>query len=181
MKRFTALRMILLLSVALYGGAASAATQGSLGASSTGSVAITLSVARRVQISGLSDVALVAVSPQAAAISAQNVCVWSNTATKGYSVTASGSGAGNSFELSSGSGTAAYAVAWSDAAGQATGTPLNSGSVLSGLTSSATSPDCSSSGAASARLVVTVDPATLQATTPDTAYAGALNLVVSPE
>ena len=97
---FTALRTILLLGAALcYGGAAEAATQGSLGATSSGSIAISLSVAGRVQISGLSDVAFVAVSPDAAALSAQNVCVWSNTSTKGYTVTATGDGTANAFTL----------------------------------------------------------------------------------
>ena len=185
MKKFTILGTILLLGAALTGGAARAATQGSLGATSSGSISISLSVAGRVQISGLSDVAFVAVSPDVAASAAQNVCVWSNTATKGYSVTASGSGAVNAFELSGPANTVPYAVAWSDAAGQAAGqaagVPLSAGSALSGLTSSATSPDCSSGGAASSSLIVTVDPATLQAAQPDTAYTGALNLRVSPQ
>ena len=181
MMHFNALRTILLLSAALSGGAAEAATQGSLGATSSGSISISLSVAGRVQISGLSDVAFVAVSPDAAATAAQNVCVWSNTATKGYSVTASGSGAGNAFELSGPANTTPYAVAWSDATGQTSGTPLNAGAPLSGLTSSAIRPDCSSGGAASSSLIVTVDPAALQAAQPDTTYTGALNLLVSPQ
>jgi len=181
MTPFTSLRSILLLGAALCGGAAGAATQGSLGATSTGSISISLSVAGRVQISGLTDVAFVAVSPDAAAVSAQSLCVWSNTATKGYSVTASGSGAGDAFELSGPANTAAYAVAWSDVAGQSAGTPLNAGAALSGLTSSASSPDCSTGGAASSSLIVTVDPATLQAATPDTTYTGALNLLVTPQ
>ena len=181
MKKLTALRTILLLGTALCGGAASAATQGSLGATSTGSISISLTVAGRVQISGLSDVAFAAVSPDVAAISAQTVCIWSNTATKGYSVTASGSGAGNAFALASASGTALYAVAWNAASGQAEGTQLSAGAPLSGLTTSATSPDCSSGGAASSSLIVTVDPAALQSAQPDTAYTGALNLLVTPE
>lgn len=185
MMKFSTLRTILLLSAALCGGAASAATQGSLGATSSGTVSISLSVAGRVQISGLSDVAFVAVSPDMAATAAQNVCVWSNTATKGYSVTASGNGAGDAFELSGPANPAPYAVAWSDAAGQsagqASGTPLSAGAALSGLKSSASSPDCSSGGAASSSLIVTVDPATLQAAQPDTTYTGTLNLLVTPQ
>ena len=94
----------LALFAALNGNAALAATQGSQGATSAGSIAITLSVAGRVQISGLSDVSFVSVSPDVAAVSAQNVCVWSNTATKGYSLSASGSGAGSAFELAGTSG-----------------------------------------------------------------------------
>ena len=85
MTPITSLRTILLLGAALCGGASEAATQGTVGATSSGSISISLSVAGRVQISGLSDVAFVAVSPDAAAVSAQSLCVWSNTATKGYS------------------------------------------------------------------------------------------------
>ncbi len=181
MMQASPLQTIMLLGAALFGSAASAATQGSLGATSTGSIAISLSVAGRVQITGLGDVSFVAVSPDAAATSAQNVCVWSNTATRGYSVTASGSGAGNAFELSGPANTTPYAVAWSDAAGQTAGTPLGAGAALSGLRSSATSPDCGNGGAASSSLIVTVEPAALQAAQPDTTYTGALNLLVAPQ
>ncbi len=171
----------LVLCAALNSGEAEAATQGSMGATSSGSIAITLSVAGRVKIGGLSDVAFVAVLPDAAAIVAQNVCVWSNTATRGYSVTASGSGPGAAFELAAASQAAPYSVAWNDASGQAAGTPLAPGAALSGLTSDAASPDCSAGGGASSRLTVQVEPAVLQAVLPDTTYAGALNLLVTPE
>eukprot|EP00741_Cyanophora_paradoxa_P009045 tig00001467_g8758.t1 len=67
-------------------------TQGTLGATSTGSVSITASVANRAQITGLTDISFSAVDPATAATSAQSDCVWSNTATKGYSITATGSG-----------------------------------------------------------------------------------------
>lgn len=166
---------------ALNGSEAAAATQGSLGATSSGSIAITLSVAGRVQISGLGDVVFVAVSPEVAAISAQNVCVWSNTATRGYRVTASGSGAGSAFELAATSRAAPYAVAWNDTAGQSAGTPLVAGAMLSGLTSSAASPDCGAGGAGTSTLIVQVEPAALRAALPNTTYTGALNLLVSPE
>ena len=74
-----------------------------------------------------------------------------------------------------------YSVAWNDTAGQSAGTPLSAGTELSGQTSSATNPDCSSGGAASSTLIVQVEPAALQTAQPDTTYAGALNLLVSPE
>src|SRR5262245_5627324 len=70
-----------------------AATQGNLGATSTGSVAITASVPSRVRITGLADVAFTNQDPGTDASNAQDVCVWSNTATKGYTITATGSSA----------------------------------------------------------------------------------------
>lgn len=181
MRQFSAIKAILLLGAALIGSAAEAATQGSVGATSTASINISLSVAGRVQITGLSDVAFADVKPDVAATAAQNVCVWSNTATRGYSVTASGSGAGNAFELAGPSHAAPYTVAWSAASGQTSGTSLRAGATLSGLTSSATSPDCSTGGAASTSLIVSVDPATLQAAVPHSTYNGSLSLLVSPE
>src|SRR6478735_622858 len=71
---------------------AAAATNGALGATSTGSVQITVSVPSRVQITGLTDISFANAEPNAQALSAQNNCVWSNTATKGYTITATGSG-----------------------------------------------------------------------------------------
>jgi hypothetical protein len=160
---------------------ASAATQGELGASSTGSIAISLSVAKRVQIGGLNDVTFAAVSPDAEARAAQSVCVWSNTATRGYSVMASGDGAGQGFALSNGAASTPYSVAWHSAAGQASGTQLSSGTALTGLTSDAPSPDCAAGAAATSSLIVTVAVADLQQAQPESHYAGTLNLLVSPE
>ena len=59
-----------------------AATQGTLGTTSTGSVSIGATVPGRVQISGLTDVAFGTVDPTVPASSAENVCVWSNTSGK---------------------------------------------------------------------------------------------------
>src|SRR5687768_15086589 len=81
---------------------AHAASDGTLGATSQGSLTINASVASRVQISGLADVTFNAVDPSSPAANAQNVCVWSNTTTKGYRITATGSGAASAFTLSSG-------------------------------------------------------------------------------
>src|SRR5690348_10998300 len=68
--------------------AAIAATQGSFGATSTGSLSVSVSVPNRVRLSGLTDVAFTNQDPSVAASNAQNVCVWSNTSTRGYNVTA---------------------------------------------------------------------------------------------
>ena len=59
------------LLAVLAGETAQAATQGSLGSTSTGSVSISASVPSRVRISGLSDVALTNVDPSVDASNAQ--------------------------------------------------------------------------------------------------------------
>jgi hypothetical protein len=161
-------------------GTAFAATQGTLGATSTGSVSIGATIAGRAQISGLTDVAFGTVNPSVAASSAENVCVWSNTSGKGYQVTATGSGAANAFTLTDGTGTLAYSVEWAGSSGQASGTALTSGSALTGLSSTATSPTCAAGPAATASLIVKMTAANLQAAVAST-YNGTLTLVVAPQ
>jgi len=101
-------RLVMLGAVSagsLVAGPAFAATQGSLGATSTGTVSITASVPNRARITGLTDVSFANQDPSTAASNAEDVCVWSNTATKAYTITATGSGSGSAFTLSNGSGT----------------------------------------------------------------------------
>ena len=159
-----------------------ASTQGSFGSTSTGSVTINASVPGRVRISGLSDVTFSNVDPSSPATNAQNVCVWSNTSTRGYTITATGSGSANAFTLSSGAlPPVPYTVEWAPSSGQTSGTGLTAGSVLSGQTSSATNSDCSAGPSASASLVVSMNSSTLQGMTAGVTYNGTLTLVVAPE
>jgi hypothetical protein len=160
---------------------AHAATQGSLGSTSTGSVSISASVPTRVRISGLSDVAFTNVDPSTDASDAQNICVWSNTSTRGYRVTATGSGAGSGFALANAALTVPYTVEWSATSGQITGTSLAAGTALTGLTSSATNANCASGPAASASLIVKIASTDLQTMQASTSYTGTLTLVVAPE
>lgn len=161
---------------------AAASTQGTFGATSTGSVTINASVPGRVRISGLSDVTFSNVDPSIAASNAQNVCVWSNTSTRGYTITATGSGTANAFTLASGALPAVpYTVEWAASSGQTSGTSLTTGSALVGQTSSAINSDCSAGPAASASLIVGMSSSTLQTMTAGVTYNGTLTLVVAPE
>ena len=161
---------------------AAASTQGTFGSTSTGSVTINASVPGRVRISGLSDVTLSNVDPSVTASNAQNVCVWSNTSTRGYSITATGSGAANAFTLSSGAlPVVPYTVEWAQTSGQASGTGITASTALTGQTSSAINPDCSAGPAASASLIVSVASSALQGMTSGVTYNGTLTLVVAPE
>jgi hypothetical protein len=169
------------IAALLVQGPALAATQGSLGTTSTGSISIGASVPNRVQLTGLSDVSFTNQDPATPASNAQNVCVWSNTATKGYNVTASGSGAASAFTLASGAATVPYSVEWAGSSGQASGTGLTSGSALTGLTSTATSATCASGASSSASLIVKISTASLQTMQAATTYTGTLTLVVAPE
>jgi hypothetical protein len=166
----------------LLAGPALASTDGSFGATSTGSVVINASVPGRVRISGLTDVTFSNVDPSVAAADAQSVCVWSNTSTRGYSITATGSGAANAFTLSSGAlPVVPYTVEWAPTSGQTSGASLAAGTALTGQTSTATNSDCSAGPSASASLVVSVGSPTLQSMTAGVTYNGTLTLVVAPE
>lgn len=161
--------------------ALAAPTQGTLGATSTGSVTITVQVPSRVQITGLTDVAFGSVEPNTQAVSSQSNCVWSNTATKGYTITASGSGTNGAFTLASGVLTpVSYAVQWSQTTGQTSGTALTAATASTGFVSTATVPTCLASPTTTSSLVVTIAPAQLSTMASLTTYTGTLTLLVSP-
>jgi hypothetical protein len=111
----------------------------------------------------------------------ESVCVYSNSTTKGYNVTATGSGAGGAFLLGSGAATLAYQVQWNASAGQTSGTALSAGTKLGGLTSTATQQICSSGPAASASLIVVIPTTALGAAAGGIGYSGTLTLVIGVE
>ena len=166
--------------------AAEAATQGSLGATSTGTVGISATVPAKVQLTGLSDFAFGTLDPASAASTSKNVCVWSNTGTKGYNIKATGDGSDGgsnvAFTLSNGSTTLAYGVEWAGSTGQATGTALTTNTASTGFTSLAVNPTCSAAPTTTASLIVKFSTAQMQAAVgSNTAYTGTLTLVVAPE
>ncbi len=171
-----------LLMTGLSAGMAQAATQGSLGATSTGTVTINASVPSRVQITGLSNVTLNNSDPSLLASNAQNVCVWSNTSTKGYNITASGSGTANAFTIASAAlPVVPYSVEWSGSSGAVSGTGLSVATALTGLTSTATKATCTSGPATTSSLIVKIAAVDLQSMVASAAYTGILTLVVAPE
>ena len=174
-------RLPLAIMLGLTATGALGATQGSLGSTSTGSVSISASVPNRVQLTGLTDVAFTNQDPAVAAANAQNLCVWSNTSTKGYNVTATGSGTSSAFTLASGSLTVPYSVEWAGSSSASSGTALASGTALTGLTSTATNPTCSTGASSTASLIIRIATASLQSMQPATSYTGTLTLVVAPE
>jgi hypothetical protein len=171
-----------LIAAVLANGSAQAATQGSLAATSTGSVTITASVPNRAQITALSNVTFTSVDPASAASNAQNVCVWSNTATKGYSITATGSGTSGAFTLASGVlAPVPYSVQWSQSSGQTSGTGLVTAVALPGMISAATTPTCSSGPSTSSSLIVSIGATDLQSMVATTSYTGTLTLLITPQ
>lgn len=171
----------LVASALQFAGAAEAATQGTLGATSTGSITITASVTNRAQITGLADVTFTAADPGLNASNAQSNCVWTNTLTKGYSITASGSGTSGAFTLLNGTATVPYTVQWAGSASQTSGTALAAGTPLTGLASTAANPTCSTSPTTTASLIVGISATNLQTMTAGNSYTGTLTLLVTPQ
>jgi hypothetical protein len=180
MKNFRHLFACVALLATLESGAL-AASQGTLGSTSTGSISLSASVPNRIQLTGLTDVAFTNQDPSTAASNSQNVCVWANTATKGYNVTATGSGASGAFTLANGATSVPYSVEWSDSSSAASGSTLAAGTALTGLASTATNPTCSAGPASSASLIVNLSATDLQSMKAATSYTGTLTLVVAPE
>lgn len=136
--------------------------------------------ANTVQITKLTDVSFGTISTAADSVRGQNVCISSQTPTKGYNVRASGSGASNAFTLANGTKTLAYEVQWNSTSGQTTGTGLSPNIALTGLISSATKPTCSSGPATTASLIVVVRSVAASTASAGT-YNGTLTLVFAPE
>lgn len=172
-------------TLAAAGSAQAAPTQGSLGATSTGVVNITASVQARAQISGLTDISFANIDPGATSTQKQNDCVWSNTATKGYTITASGNsgtGSGTAFLLASGTlNPVPYSVSWAGSSGASSGTALTTGAASTAFTSTATQPTCSSGAATTSTLFVSIAGSDLQTMTAAASYTGTLTLLVTPQ
>ncbi len=152
-----------------------AATQGDEGATSTGTMNLTVGVGDKVRISGLTDISgnfdgtndIVAASP---------ACVYRNGTGK-YGIRATGSGGSGSFTLSDGANQVSYQVSYNDGSGAQ---PLTAGTLLAGRTGADRfSPSCATAGN-NGSINVTI-PAAQLAQVPGSTYAGTLTLVVTPE
>lgn len=161
--------------------AGATSVQGTLGATSTGSILITATVPNRAQITNLSDITFTNADPGSAASMAENNCVWSNTATKGYTITATGSGTSGAFTLASAALTpVAYTVQWNQATGQSSGTALTASTASTTFNSTATTPTCATAPATSSSLIVSISSTQLLNMASLTTYTGTLTLLVSP-
>jgi hypothetical protein len=110
----------------------------------------------------------------------QSVCLYADTNTNGYNVTASGTGPGGAFVLSSGPRTMSYEVQWSSSSGQSSGTQLASNVPLTGQVSGATHQTCNNGPASSASLIILLRSNVLSSAIAG-AYNGTLTLVVGAE
>ena len=135
----------------------------------------------RVRINNLSDVAFGTIFNSTIDRSiSQSICVYVRPDISLYDVTATGSGAGGAFTLSSGGNTLAYEVQWAASAGQTTGTALNAGLPLSNQANASTHNGCNGSGPSTTASLITIVRATEIGLASSGSYSGTLTLLVAP-
>ena len=136
--------------------------------------------AQRARINKLSDVAFGPITNFAIdQTNSQSICVFTTPLGTRYRVTASGSGVGQAFTLTTGGSTMAYEVQWAASAGQTVGTSLTSGVALTNLATAARRSGCSSGPVTSASLITILRSATVGAATSGM-YTGTLYLLIAP-
>ena len=156
---------------------------GAIGATSTSSLGITLTVPGSVAgVSQLQDITLPPWSGTGDLVATQNICVF--TATRRYGVSAVGTGAGGAFTLNDGtlpvSNAIEYIVQWAAVSGAGSGTTLSPNVALTGLTTSANATNCG--GGTTATLIVRVPEDNIfAAPAAGTPYVGSLTITILPE
>lgn len=169
MKKTNLIKTLAAAGILMTSAGAMAATQGTAGATSTGTAVVSVTIADIVQISDMNDFAFGTYSGTGNLNGTDNVCIYRN-GTGNYTVTATGSGAANAFTMTDGTNTIAYSVSL-DGANLTTGTATNQ------TGAHATSANCG--GTPNKALAVNVLAADLQAA-PAGAYTGTLTLLVAP-
>lgn len=135
----------------------------------------------KVRITKLTDVAFGTLANLSVDASrSQNICLFADTDSGRYNITATGTGPGGAFQLSSGGQPLSFAVQWSSASGQSSGTQLSPNVPLTGQVSGATQQTCNNGPATSASLIVVLPSSALSSASAGT-YSGTLTLVVGAE
>lgn len=160
---------------------AQAATDGTLGLTSTGIANITITVARELRVSNLNDIALGTFNPAASPlIGTDTVCVYDN-GLGGYQITLSSlNGAGN-FQMRNGTSIVTYGVEYDD-----TGLGSNFISATEGVpmtaraNASTTDDTCITSGSDNATVRVRVTTADTSGVDTNGTHTDTLTLLVAP-
>jgi len=165
-----------IVALGLLSGSVMAANNGSLGATSTGDLTITLDIASLVRVSNLNDINLGTFAGGAGNLAGSDTfCVYRN-GTGNYNINMIGDGAASAFTLANGADTVAYSV---DFVNGATTTPMATGTALAGQTGANTTSD-TCGGVDNVSVNVAVSNAAL-ASAPAGTYSGVLTMVVAPE
>lgn len=161
---------------------AEAASDGSLGPTSTGSFSVSITVPTRVMISKMDDLAFGTWTASGDMAQDDDVCVYTSDATGRYKVTLTGNGPSGEFQVDDGnSNIASYQVWWNDEKGTVNGVQVSSGTALASQTTACTSnSSCSGCGSNSANFKVKFTSAELSSAIAGS-YTGTLSIVVEPD
>lgn len=151
---------------------ANAASQGSMGGTSSGSVSINATVPNLVKIFKLADIAFTTNSFPATGSS--TFCAYSNVSST-YAVTVTS--VETSFVLKNGGNSVGYAVDWTDSGG--TVHPVTYNTKITGLPTGSANPTCGGGASTNGSVTITINEADL-GTAPAGVYSGTLNIDVSP-
>lgn len=155
---------------------AQAATDGTLGLTSTGTTDISIIKGDTAQITGLTDIVLAPWTVgDPAPVGTSPACVYTSTGT--YQMTAtSANGSGTTFRLTDGTNFINYTVQWNDGVGGLAST--SNGTPLAGLTGDAVSTNCG--GATPATVQVNISNAQMTAA-PEGTYGDTLTVLITPQ
>ena len=178
--RRTTLRLSLVgligLAVLLFSGTATAATDGTLGLTSTGTTDISIIKGETAMITGLTDIILAPwTTGDPAPIGTTNACVY--TSTGNYQMTATSSnGAGTAYRLTDGTNFINYGVQWNDGAAGLQAT--SNGVALVGQVGDGASTTCGGATPATVQVNITVGQMTAA---PTGTFGDTLTVLIAPE
>lgn len=123
-----------------------AASNGNVGATSQGSLVLSINIPEQIKISHISDIIFSTsdfISGESVITKAEPVCIYKNSSTsQTYAVTAIGSGNGGAFYLTNGMQTLPYSIRWGDSASGGTIVMLSHGHKITGINGASLNLDC---------------------------------------
>jgi hypothetical protein len=177
--------LLITLGSVIFSAPSSAAQQGTLGNSSSGSINFSVTKPPRADITNLHDMSVSSwIAGDGAVTLTNDVCVYSTRPSGSYTIRATGSASGGAFGLTNGVHTMPYSVIW-NAGGvnnlSNTGESLTAGAVSNPQSNAATtSSTCSGNiSGPTARLVVNISESNM-ISSPQGTYVGVLTLMVTP-
>ena|ERR1022692_2236002 len=156
---------------------ANAATQGTLGATSTGTSLVSLTIAAQYQITGLTDLALGAWSGSGNMTANNDVCVYTNDSTGNYHTLVTDSSGTSAFKVKSGANAIPYTVNWNHVSGVVGNVAVTYGIAL--LVTGANTSSVTCGGLKDANYQVTFLSAALAAASAGS-YSTTLTMVIEP-
>lgn len=158
-----------------------AASDGTLGATSTGTSIVSLTIGAVYQITGLADLALGTYGGAGDMTGNDDVCVYTNDVSGNYNVTITDdstmSAAGFSVQNAGATEDIAYSVDWNDVAGTVGSAAVTYNTQLASTGADTASATCS--GGNNANFEVTVAAAALGAASADT-YTATMSILIEP-